>query len=283
MDVLKKYSPKFGHVNDAIAFVVHSSFLSEGCKLIGLSEEQYLDDLGSVPQGWNKSNEIYQLRYIDNKAQNQKQHKTTILVKILAMDQQQFLITAVKQSVNDVHVLELSANDYLNETKDLDDYENLFKDIDALRILVSEQITNKVVPSKDANKDEQKKNDEDLDNNNDDIANHPQHPLIIPHPHQPNPNPLLIGPPNGGDFGGDLDPFHGGGGNLFGPNQINQQWQRNRPPYVPPNARFDPFGPGANFPAGPDPDHMPPPNRPGRRRGGGSGGGGGFGGFGGII
>ena len=66
----------------------------------------------------------------------------------------------------------------------------------------------------------------------------------------------------------------------MGPNQINQQFRNrnpnnpnpNQPPF--PGARYDPFGPGGNFPGAPDPDHFKPP-----RSGGGGFGGGGFGGI----
>merc|ERR1719410_1669515 len=106
MDALKKYSPQYQHLNDSIAFVAHLSFLQQKCKLIGLSEEQYLDDLGSIPQSWNKSTEIYQFRYIlksdeqeqkndDNNDKNK--HKQTILMKIISMDENELLISAIRE------------------------------------------------------------------------------------------------------------------------------------------------------------------------------------------
>eukprot|EP01084_Bolivina_argentea_P119008 211077_1 len=289
MEALKKYSPQYTHLNDTLAFVVHLSFLTENCKLIGLHEEQYLDDLGSIPQGWNKSDEIYQFRYIlkaDKKEEQKedKQKKNTILVKILSMDKNQLLITAIKQGSNDVYTLEININDHIDvakASKTLNDYPSYYKDIDGLLLLLNDQITNKVLPHKKKPQKEEKKDKQKAQNDPD--------PLIFPDPN-PGRNPLLIGggrPGIGGvPFGrGDMDPFGGGGGgNLMGPNQINQQWRNrndpndpngNRPnPLVPPGARFDPFGPGRNFPGGPDPDHFKPP---------GGGFGGGFGGFGGIM
>lgn len=62
--------------------------------------------------------------------------------------------------------------------------------------------------------------------------------------------------------GGDLDPFHRGPGMIFNPGMPH------RPPglggrgYVPPGARFDPFGPlEPNRPQrmGPNHDHFRPP------------------------
>jgi len=310
MDELKKYSPSYQHINDSLAFVVHLSFLSQKCKLVGLSEEQYLDDIGSIPQGWNKSNEIYQFRYIkkgDDKdkdkdkdeEEKKDENKNTILVKILSMGDNELLITAVKQGSNDVSTLEITLSDHIDidkAKKDLSDYQSIYKDINGLKVLLNDQITFKAIPQKKAKEQAKDDKDKNKNKNNDNDVN----PLIFPDPANPNPNPLFIGGgrpgggiPFGGGFGGDMDPFGGGGGNLMGPDQINQQWNRrgrggnngNRGgglPGVPPNARFDPFGPGGQEP---DPDHFQPPKRGGgNRRGGFGGGGGGFGGgFGGII
>lgn len=297
MENLQKYAPEFKHVNDSVAFVVHLSFLSQDCKLVGLRDEQYLEDIGSIPRGWNKSHEIYIFRYIskNNKAaaQAQAKHKgkaeddeqkkpdaqrNTILVKILAMEQDELLITAVRQGSDDVFTLEISVKDHIDtaQCKDLSDYAAMFRDLDGLHILLNDQITHKVIPQQAAKKkDEAKEEDAQKGNKR---KKPDANPLIYP---DPSPNPLLIGGgrgggiPFGGGFGGDLDPFSGGGGNLMGPNQIGQAWrnqnnpQGNRPPFVPPNAKFDPFGPGG---MGPGPDHFKPPD-------GGSGfGGGGFGG-----
>lgn len=160
MDKLKKYSPQYQHINDTLAFVVHLSFLSQKCKLVGLSEEQYLEDIGSIPQGWNKSNEIYQFRYIDNKNKNNNkdkqddeekkdENKNTILVKILSMGDNELLITAVKQGSNDVLTLEINISDHIDidkAKKDLNDYQTIYKDINGLNILLNDQITFKVIP-----------------------------------------------------------------------------------------------------------------------------------------
>jgi len=285
---------QYQHINDSLAFVVHLSFLKQNCKLIGLTEEQYLDDLGSIPFAWNKSNEIYTFRYIlksedkeknkEEQKNNDEQPKNTILVKVLSMEKNECLITAIKQGSNDVFTLEITLSDHLETNKgvkDLNDYKALYKDINGLIVLLNDQITNKVIPQK---KEEKKKEDEKKkeEKNRD--------PLIYPDPINPNPNPLFIGGGRGGGGipfggggpfgGGDMDPFGGNGGNLMGPNQINRQWANrnnpNRPPNVPDGARFDPFGPGRDFPGGPDPNHFKPPGRK-------PGGGGGFGGFGGII
>jgi len=290
MDALKKYSPQYQHLNDTLAFVVHLSFLKQNCKLIGLSEEQYLDDLGSIPQAWNKSNEIYQFRYIlksndqnnnkDEQKNDDNKHKQTILVKIISMDSNECLISAIREGSNDIYTLEITLSDHIDTekaSKSLNEYEIIYKDINSLLILLNEQITNKVIPKKKEKKVQKNENKKDKN----------PKPLIFPDPMNPNPNPLLIGggrgrggiPPFGGGFGGDMDPFGGNGGNLMGPDQINQQWRNqnqndpnnpngNRPPMVPDGARFDPFGPGPGIGRG-------------RGRGNGRGDLGGFGGFGG--
>eukprot|EP00483_Globobulimina_turgida_P002232 UN02234 len=125
MDELKKYSPVYQHINDTLAFVVHLSFLKQNCKLIGLNEEQYLQDIGSIPQQWNQSNEIYQFRYIlksnkKDKKEEEKgndEHKNTILVKILAMQENELLISAVRQGSNDIVTLEITLNDHIHSDK----------------------------------------------------------------------------------------------------------------------------------------------------------------------
>merc|ERR1719491_835816 len=297
MEDLKKYAPEFKHVNDSVAFVVHLSFLSQKCKLVGLRDEQYLEDIGSIPQGWNKSHEIYVFRYIADKAAQPKgkaeneekksdEQRNTILVKILAMEENELLITAVRQGSDDVLTLEISVKDHIDteKCKDLTDYAALFRDIDGLHILLNDQITHKVIP-RHKHKQAEK---EDAQNEKKRQKPYPN-PLIYQDPNDPNPNPLLIGggrrPFGGGnDYGrDDLDPFGGGGGNLMGPNQIGQQWRNqnnpnnpnaNRPPFVPPNARFDPFGPGG---MGPGPDHFKPPDQGNGNGFGGGGFGGGFG------
>lgn len=163
MEQLKKYSPQFQHLNDTVAFVVHLSFLAKNCKLVGLSEEQFLEDIGSIPAGWNKSSEIYQFRYIlkgnaknenANNKEEQKQNdqpKNTMLVKILAMEDNELLITAVKEGSNAVSTLEISLSDHIDTakaSKNLIDYQSVYKDIDGLNILLNDQITQKVVPQK---------------------------------------------------------------------------------------------------------------------------------------
>jgi len=298
MDQLKKYSPQFQHVHDTLAFVVHLSFLAKDCKLVGLSEEQYLEDIGSCPQGWNKSKDIYQFRYISKGQKNEEeknqdaQPRNSMLVKILAMEDQELLITAVKQGSDDVFTLEISLSDHINvDAKNINEYQSVYKDIDGLRILLEDQITLKVVPQK---KEKAKGGDDDKKKKKRQKAEDDGNPLIFPEPNHP--NPLLIGGgrrpgggmPFGGGFGGDMDPFGGMGGNLMGPDQIHQQWNNRQNPnngniQRPPKAKFDPFGPGGDFPNGPDPDHFKPPGGGRGGFGGGGFGGGGGGGFGGFI
>jgi len=81
------------------------------------------------------------------------------------------------------------------------------------------------------------------------------------------PDPVF---PSGGDFDRDLDPFGGGGGNLYGPGNfpfgIGGPAPRGpgglpRPGTGPPRGpRFDPFGPFGGLGRDPDPDHA---RRPG--------------------
>merc|ERR1712228_765281 len=82
--------------------------------------EQYLDDLGSIPAAWNKSNEIYQFRYIVNDEQKQndndkqQKHKQTILIKIISMDESELLINGIKEGSNKLHSLEIALSDHIH-------------------------------------------------------------------------------------------------------------------------------------------------------------------------
>ena len=127
-----------------------------------------MEDIGSIPQGWNKSNEIYQFRYIlkqenNNKNKNDKdknnkneeekknEDKNTILVKILSMGDNELLITSVKQGSNDVFTLEITLSDHIDinkAKKDLNDYQSIYKDINGLKVLLNDQITHKAIPQK---------------------------------------------------------------------------------------------------------------------------------------
>lgn len=278
MDFVEKYNPEFKHINDTIAFAVHLSMLQHDCQLIGLNENQFLEDLGSVPQRWNENPEIYQFRYILKKNINDKnKQQLTILVKILSISDDEMMVSILQQNNNEkVFTLDVNINDHINVDnfkKDKKDYKTHYKNLDGLLLLIKENITKKVIG--DEKKEEQK---EDEQNKRPLLIDYEDNPYMIPPRgmgggQRPIPNPY-------GDFGGDIDPFGGdfgpgpliggigggiGGGGLMGPQhpkfQQPQIDQKNRPNNVPPNARFDPWAPGPlGKKPGPNPDHMPPPN-----------------------
>jgi len=129
-----------------------------------------------------------------------------------------------------------------------------------------------VLQAKLLTNNKKKKDEEKDDKNKKDLIND-DNPLLI---EQVNNNPYM-NPNFYGDFNADLNPFGGGqnfgprpliggiggGGNLMGPQHPNfgPQLNKNKPNYVPPNARFDPWGPGPlGKKKGPNPDHQRRPN-----------------------
>lgn len=268
MDLLEKYDPTFKHINDTIAFATHLAFLQRNCQLIGLNENQFLDDLGSVPQKWNENHEIYQFRYIPKENINDKNKESkTILVKILSVSDDELMISVLPPNSENVFTLDVNINDHIdveNFKKDQKKTKLHYKNLDGLLSLISENITKKAInePKKEEEKEEKPK----------------KNPLLIDDDDNPYMNPNIGFNRGGqrplpdpyGDFGRDLDPFGGfgdiggGGGGLMGPQHPKfqpQNFDPNKPNNIKPNARFDPWGPGLlGKKKGPDPDHMPPPN-----------------------
>jgi len=304
MEALKKYNPIFSCHNDLIAFAVHLSFLQH-CRLVGLSQDQYLEDIGSVPQGWNRSSELYTFRYVEKNAgltenkpkesssneekkQEKEQTVPTILVKIIQLEENSLIISAVRDGSENVITLDLNVSDHVNLdqkiTPENTKFDTMYKDFGALKLLIEERITNKVIPSqnekkskdKDDKDDKDKVKDKDKDTTRDDLERYPNYYES----NQNRPSPY-------GDFDNDLNPIPNGGiggiggvgiggGGLMGPRHPRFGNNSNRGglfgtdnprPGVPDGARFDPFGPGSlgNRP-GPEPDHMVPPGG-GRGRG----------------
>lgn len=148
MNKLENYNPEYKSLNDAIAFAVHLAFLNSNCKLIGLNENQYLEDMGSIPQGWNKSNEMYAFRYVmkdenQEKKQNKNDNKdnnkndkandkdndkdekkqddvgaqpqgSCYLVKIMSLGNGLIMASAVKQGTNNIATLDITLSDHLS-------------------------------------------------------------------------------------------------------------------------------------------------------------------------
>jgi len=183
MEGIKKYNPIFSHHNDLIAFVVHMSFLQH-CKLVGLSQEQYLDDIGSVPQGWNRSSDLYTFRYVQkdtdanvkktndkNENENENENKnednnnnnnlSTILLTIIQLEENNLIISAVRDGNGDgngndnVFTLDLIVSDHIKLDKKIssdNDNDNtnihsIFKDFTSLQSLIQLKITNPLFSS----------------------------------------------------------------------------------------------------------------------------------------
>jgi len=191
--------------------------------------------------------------------------KLTVLVKILAVSDDELMISVLPPNSENVFTLDVNINDHIdveNYKKDKKKTKLHYKNVDSLLLLINDNVTKKAI--EEPKKEEQK---EDKPNKN---------PLLIDDNPYMNPNNGFgIGgrrpvPNPYGDFGNDLDPFGGfgdiggGGGGLMGPQHPKFQPQiinPNKPNNIPPNARFDPWGPGPlGKKKGPDPDHMPPPN-----------------------
>ncbi|ETO12961.1 hypothetical protein RFI_24415 [Reticulomyxa filosa] len=234
MESLKKYNPIFSHPNDLIAFAVHLSFL-QTYRLVGLSQEQYLEDIGSVPQGWNRSHELYTFRYVeknatssetkpsskptessstDEKKEEKDQIPPTILVKVLQLEENSLIISAVRSGSDNVIVMDLSVSDHINLdekiTPENTNFDKMFKDLGALTLLIEERITHKVIPSQTSSKTEKEKEkdkekEKEKDNREidliDDFGTYPDYYES----NRNRPNPF------GGDFGSDLNPIPNGG------------------------------------------------------------------------
>jgi len=304
MEALKKYNPVFTHPNDLVAFAVHISFLQNGCKLVGLSEEQYLEDIGSVPQGWNRSSDIYTFRYVEknanltedksktkdtnNSTNEEKQEKDksipSILVRVLQLEENSLIVSAVRSGSDTIPTLDLNLSDHINLDEKIKSQstpsDKFYKDFGALTLLIEERVTHKIIPSQQSSGSEKSKDKEKEREDGDDVYNNydrEQYPFGIPRPV----NDRNKSRPYGGDFGGDLNPLPGGGivgiggagiggGGLMGPRHPRfgdgDGGIRDGRPGLPNGPRFDPFGPGSlgNQP-GPDPDHMRPPRQGNRR------------------
>jgi len=281
MEVLKKYNPIFSHHNDLVAFAVHISFLQHECKLVGLSEEQYLEDIGSVPQGWNRCSDMYTFRYIEkntivNLTEKKQDQISTILVRILQLEENSLVISAIRSGNDKVFSLDLNVSDYINLDQKITSqntrFDTMYKDFTALGLLIKERITYKTIPSEKSNEKEKEKETNNDKNSLIDIEEQPFDRPRYPNYYGSNRNRPR---PYGGDFSGDLNPIPDGGiggigGGLMGPTHprfgSNARGRgrgrggMNPIPRVPDGARFDPIGPGSlgNY-FGPDSDHMRPP------------------------
>jgi len=149
MDFLEKYDPEFKHINDTIAFAVHIAFLQRNCQLVGLNENQFLEDLGSVPQKWNENHEIYQFRYISKANINDKnKEKLTVLVKILAVSDDELMISVLPPNSENVFTLDVNINDHIdveNYKKDKKKKKTKlhYKNVDSLLLLINDNVTKK--------------------------------------------------------------------------------------------------------------------------------------------
>jgi len=269
--ILSKNKPKFRDGHDAIAFVLHSDLIRRGCTLVGLSEnDSNTKSIGENPTDWNKSDEAYTFKYLHSSV------KDPILVKMLRMDSQ-LLIHAASKADGKVHSLTVNVDDYLDRKISLSDYSKIYKDLNGLLSLFANSIGDKVAALKEQAKEtisSKSKADEreDLRSEEEKLKDFWGGVSVPPVGRRPAPG----FPSPGGDFDRDLDPFSGGGGNLYGPGNFPfgiggpaplgpGGLPRPGTGPIPRGPRFDPFGPFGGLGRDPDPDHarIPRPGRPG--------------------
>ncbi|XP_028667860.1 proteasome inhibitor PI31 subunit [Erpetoichthys calabaricus] len=241
---------------DALVCFVHWELVRAGYGCLGAGDEPGTNEKKSemLPADWNKSRELYTLRYQSN-------DETNVLLKAILVDST-VIFNMMNFKTNQVSDLIVNLTEHVDDDH-LQDFGRVFKDPDNLRQMIKSSFVSPPVHTGNSKKNKPEKS-----------ANVPYEadPLRIPdrnprsdrHPAWPDPmGPFAVG-------GSDLDPFGGRqGGMIFDPlrsglprpgfNPTSGIPGRLPPGAVPPGARFDPFGPVGRNPPGPDPDHMPPP------------------------
>jgi len=272
--ILTKNKPKLRDRHDAIAFLLHSDLIRRGCSLIGLSEnDNSTKSIGENPTDWNKSEEAYTFKYLHSSA------KDPFIVKMLRMDNQ-LLVHAAKKDDQKVYSMTVNCDDYVDAKASLSEYSKVYKDLNGLMSLFASSIGDKLALPKE--KETSKSKEDQREDLREDLRSEEEKlkdfwgGVYVP--------PVARRPPSGfpspgGDFDRDLDPFGGGGGNLYGPGNFPfgiggpsplgpGGLPRPGTGPMPRGPRFDPLGPFGGIGRDPDPDHARLP-RSGRRGGGG--------------
>ncbi|XP_054837026.1 proteasome inhibitor PI31 subunit [Eublepharis macularius] len=249
---------------DALVCYLHWSLISRHYRCLGAGEQPGTVEKKSemLPAGWNADKDLYTLRYAS------KDDSCQLLLKGIMMDGS-MILNVLDPKTNKVAALTLKVTDYV-DPEHLTAFDKVFKNTDELQSEFVKHIISPFEPPKERVPAKEKPKREKSPS----PPNPPDHdPLWIPprHPHggwQPHWSdplgPFAVG-------GEDLDPFGGRRGGMISdplrsgfPNPIIDPSaglpNRLPPGAVPPGARFDPFGPPGAGRAGPNPDHLPPPD-----------------------
>uniref|UniRef100_A0A674HU27 Proteasome inhibitor PI31 subunit n=2 Tax=Terrapene triunguis TaxID=2587831 RepID=A0A674HU27_9SAUR len=214
-----------------------------------------------LPDGWNADKDLYTLRY------RSTDDRHDLLLKAIMVDTS-MILNVMDCSSKQVADLTLTVADYI-DPEHLDDFHRVYKNVEELQSRVVTGIISPLgAPKEKGDPKKEPKPEKPVPpastQDYDPLRIPPWQPLGGRQPSWPDPrDPFSVG-------GEDLDPFGGRRGGMIA-DPLRSGFRRplidpssglpNRlpPGAVPPGARFDPFGPGGGRPAGPDPDHLPPP------------------------
>lgn len=246
---------------DCVVAAFHCLLINEGLQCVGIGDEwvNSEDDTSTelLPNDWNKSQDVYSLRYTS------KDKKTHFLLKIAKVDHL-LLVNVVK---NEDIIAEISVPGEKYVSEDYSEYSKAYRNLESLSESFRKEIMEKF-DSKVNNPETSQRKKKDTEK-----PTAPS-PLARPPPEyqQDLRDPYRFPFPQVGAQ--DLDPFAvGGGGMLMDPSGFGIPGRPSMPHFgiggrgglprgaVPPGARFDPFMPPiAPGRFNPDPDHARPPD-----------------------
>ncbi|XP_070276180.1 proteasome inhibitor PI31 subunit isoform X1 [Myotis yumanensis] len=253
-------APAMTCAQDALVCFLHWELVTRGYYSVGAGEQPVPSDKKSelLPVGWNNNKDLYVLRY------ESKEGSRKLLMKAVTVEKS-MIINVLEYGSQQVSDLTLNLDDYI-DSENLLDFHRTYRNSEELRSrIASEIITPLHEPwDKASVSSPHREFPPATAREVDPLRIHPQHPHISRPPSWCDPlGPFAVG-------GEDLDPFgYRRGGMIVDP--LRSGYPRvpidpssglpNRlpPGAVPPGARFDPFGPIGTSPAGPNPDHLPPP------------------------
>ncbi|KAA8518961.1 hypothetical protein F0562_016265 [Nyssa sinensis] len=270
MAVIRASRPSFRNAHDKIAFAIHASFLASGYVLNATGPAAFSDKALSSPStdevgidSWNEFGGDYGFVYT-----NPKEGSKKVLVKCLVMNDK-LLVDAVSDGGSQPVHLEINIGDYAEENGDTN-YSSQFKNLGKLVSTLEKEILTKLsaapTPSSSIQPSSSTTRGGLRDNTNPLVVGvaEPQRPqpypsgLVYPPINPGGGNDLFPGPPAGtyptrGDFGagggmfiGPDHPMFGGigrGPNFPGGLGGDPSFPGGQPGFIPPGARFDPYGP----------------------------------------
>ncbi|XP_048354841.1 proteasome inhibitor PI31 subunit [Sphaerodactylus townsendi] len=257
-------APEIACPQDALVCYLHWTLIAHRYRCLGAGDQPGHDEKKSemLPAGWNADKDLYTLRYVA------KDDAHELLVKGIMMDGS-MIFNVLNPKTKQVGDLTVKVTDYVNP-EHLGAFDKVYKNTEDLQSQVvhhilslfdttRERADTKEVPRREKNPSPPNPPDHDP------LWIPPRHPHGSQQPHWPDPlGPFAVG-------GEDLDPLGGRRGGMISdplrsgfPNPVidPSSGLPHRLPHgaVPPGARFDPFGPPGAGRAGPNPDHLPPPN-----------------------